>query len=190
MLKKVNGKWPRILAVVAALGIITLLAGAVYAQDVIKIVVNGNALSSDVPPQIIDGRVLVPMRTVADALGATVDWDDSSRSVIITQNPPQTIIVNGEQTTWPFWYENGSLYLEYHDAIALLRMVFSSSMYGIGYSVANNYLTINSGVYTVPWVKKGNYDVISITYIHNMWNFINFKFDPQTGNLTLSSPGS
>lgn len=174
-----------------ALGIIVLLAGAGYAQDVIRIVVNGNEVSSDVPPQIVDGRVLVPLRTVAEALGAQVNWDAASQSVIVTQSSPQTLVVNGEQTTWPFWYENGSLYLEYHDAIALLRMAYPSSMYSIGYSVANNYLTINSGVYTVPWVKKGNYDVISITYIHNIWGFINFTFDPQTGNLTLlSSTGS
>jgi hypothetical protein len=191
MFKKVNGKWPWILAAVVALGIIVLLAGAGYAQDVIRIVVNGNEVSSDVPPQIVDGRVLVPLRTVAEALGAQVNWDAASQSVIVTQSSPQTLVVNGEQTTWPFWYENGSLYLEYHDAIALLRMAYPSSMYSIGYSVANNYLTINSGVYTVPWVKKGNYDVISITYIHNIWGFINFTFDPQTGNLTLlSSTGS
>jgi hypothetical protein len=187
MLKKVNGKWPWLLAAVISLGIIVLLAGAGYAQNVIGIVVNGNEVTSDVPPQIVDGRVLVPLRAVAEALGANVDWDAASQSVIVTQNFPPTIIVNGEQTTWPFWYENGSLYLEYHDALALLRMAYPSNMYSIGYSVANNYLTINSGVYTVPSVKKGNYDVISITYIHNIWNFINFTFDPQTGNLTLLS---
>jgi hypothetical protein len=177
----------------AALGIIVLLAGTGYAQNVIGIVVNGNQVSSDVPPQIVDGRVLVPLRTVAEALGATVNWDSASQSVIVTQNMPQTvnapptIIVNGEQTTWPFWYENGSLYLEYHDAIALLRMAYPANNYSIGYSIANNYLTINSGVYTVPWVKKGNYDVVSITYLHNIWNFIDYSFDPQTGKLTLTS---
>jgi hypothetical protein len=187
MFKKVNGKWPWLLAAVIALGFIVLLAGAGYAQDAIRIVVNGKEVTGDVPPQIVDGRTLVPLRTVADALGAKVDWDAASRSVIITQNASQTLKVNGEQTTWPFWYENGSLYLEYHDAVALLRMARSSTMYSINYSLENHYLTINDGVYSVPSVKEGNYDVISITYIHNIWNLINFSFDPQAGSLTLLS---
>jgi hypothetical protein len=191
MFKQVNRKWPWLLAAVVALSFIVLLAGAGYAQDAIRIVVNGKEVTGDVPPQIVDGRTLVPLRTVADALGAQVDWDAASNSVIITQNTSQTLIVNGEQTTWPFWYENGSLYLEYHDALALLRMSRPSTMYSMGYSIENHYLTINSGVYTVPSVKEGNYDTISITYIHNIWNVINFRFDPQTGSLTLlSSTGS
>lgn len=182
-----HGKWPWLLAAVVALGIIVLLAGAGYAQEAIRIIVNGQAVTSDVPPQIVDGRTLVPLRTVAAALGAQVDWDAASNSVIITQSAPQTLKVNGEQTTWPFWYENGSLYLEYHDAMALLRMAYPSTMYGIGYSLENHYLTINSGVYTVPTVKEGNYDTISISYLHTIWNLINFNFDPQTGSLTLLS---
>jgi hypothetical protein len=186
-----SGKWPWLLIAVVALGFTVLLAGAVHAQDAIKIVVNGQEVTSDVPPQIVDGRTLVPLRTVADALGAQVDWDAASNSVIVTQDASQTIKVNGEQTTWPFWYEDGNLYLEYHDAMALLRMAHSSTMYSIDYSLENHYLTVNDGVYTVPSVKEGNYDVISITYIHSLWNLIDFSFDPQTGSLTLlSSTGS
>ena len=186
-----NGKWPWLLAAVVALGFILLLAGAGYAQDAIRIIVNGQEVTGDVPPQIVDGRTLVPLRTVADALGAQVDWDAATQSVIITQNTPQTLKVNGEQTTWPFWYEDGNLYLEYHDAMALIRMALPSTMYSVDYSLENHYLTISSGVYSVPSIKEGNYDVISITYIHNIWNLINFSFDPQTGSLTLlSSTGS
>jgi len=185
-----QGKRPWLLAAVLALGFIVILAGAGYAQEAIRIVVNGKEVTGDVPPQIVDGRTLVPLRTVADALGAQVNWDAASNSVIITQNAPLTLTVNGEQTTWPFWYQNGSLYLEYHDALALLRMAYPSTMYSIGYSLKNHYLTINSGVYTVPSIKEGNYDAISISFIHNIWNSINFSFDPQTGNLTLISTGS
>lgn len=49
----------------------------------IKLIVNGNEVQCDVPPQNIGGRVLVPARFVAEALGATVDWDGATQSVIV-----------------------------------------------------------------------------------------------------------
>jgi hypothetical protein len=36
-----------------------------------------------VPPQIIDSRVMVPIRAISEALGCQVTWDFSSRSVVI-----------------------------------------------------------------------------------------------------------
>ena len=41
------------------------------------------------PPQIINGRVMVPARFVAEPLGAKVEWDERSRTVIIL-SPLQT----------------------------------------------------------------------------------------------------
>lgn len=52
----------------------------------LKIYVDGKLVTPDVPPQIIDGRTLVPIRFIAQALNATVSWDDASRKVIITTN--------------------------------------------------------------------------------------------------------
>ena len=49
----------------------------------ITIVINGKALQTDVPPQIIDGRTMVPIRVVGEALGAHVAWDGTSRTVSV-----------------------------------------------------------------------------------------------------------
>lgn len=38
----------------------------------------------EVPPQIINSRTLVPVRTVCEVFGCTVKWDNSTRTVIIT----------------------------------------------------------------------------------------------------------
>ena len=46
--------------------------------------VDGNKLTIDVPAQIRNGRTLVPVRAISEALGCSVDWDDSSKTVIIT----------------------------------------------------------------------------------------------------------
>lgn len=45
---------------------------------------NGNGIILDVPPCIVDGRTLVPIRAVSSSLGAKVEWDGSKRAVYIT----------------------------------------------------------------------------------------------------------
>lgn len=47
---------------------------------------NGNQLYFDVPAQIINGRAMVPMRTIFEALGASVYWDNGNKKVIATKN--------------------------------------------------------------------------------------------------------
>lgn len=48
--------------------------------------VNGSPISLDVPPQIINGRTLVPIRFVSENLGADVGWDNDTRTVTITMD--------------------------------------------------------------------------------------------------------
>jgi len=68
----------------------SLLTSAVAFADLpIKLIVNGKQIQSDVPPQIINGRVLTPARPLAEALGAKVTWDSASNSVIVTSNAGQ-----------------------------------------------------------------------------------------------------
>ncbi len=43
-----------------------------------------HTVSLEVPPRIMGGRVLVPLRFVSEALGDRVDWDETSRTVRIT----------------------------------------------------------------------------------------------------------
>jgi len=50
----------------------------------LKIVVNGSTLISDKEPFIVDGTTYVPIRLVAEATGATVDWDAAGGRVVIT----------------------------------------------------------------------------------------------------------
>lgn len=47
----------------------------------ITVTLDGEALSFDVPPQIIDGRTMVPMRAIFEAMGAEVDWDGQTQSI-------------------------------------------------------------------------------------------------------------
>ncbi|OPX86739.1 MAG: hypothetical protein A4E53_02771 [Pelotomaculum sp. PtaB.Bin104] len=42
----------------------------------------------EVPPKILNGRTMVPVRFVVESLGAKVDWDEASRSVLIATSGP------------------------------------------------------------------------------------------------------
>ncbi|QPQ32422.1 copper amine oxidase N-terminal domain-containing protein [Lysinibacillus sp. JNUCC 51] len=57
---------------------ITLVVGSKTAT------VNGQKITLDVPPQIINGRTLVPLRFISEALGAKVDWNNKTKTVSIT----------------------------------------------------------------------------------------------------------
>ncbi|GAA0356595.1 copper amine oxidase N-terminal domain-containing protein [Bacillus horti] len=48
-----------------------------------KIIVNGNPIASDIPPQIIQGRTMVSVRTISEALGAKASWDQANRRVTV-----------------------------------------------------------------------------------------------------------
>ncbi len=50
-------------------------------QPEIRVMLNGEEIAFDVPPQIIEDRTMVPLRAIFEALGATVTWDAQSRTV-------------------------------------------------------------------------------------------------------------
>ncbi|NLY43226.1 MAG: copper amine oxidase N-terminal domain-containing protein [Clostridiaceae bacterium] len=47
---------------------------------------NGKEIILDVPPKLLNGRTLVPVRAVAESFDANVQWDGTTRTVIITTN--------------------------------------------------------------------------------------------------------
>jgi hypothetical protein len=47
----------------------------------ISVFVNGVLQTYSTPPIIVNGRVMVPMRGIFESLGATVDWDDQTKTV-------------------------------------------------------------------------------------------------------------
>lgn len=53
----------------------------VHCEDEIKVLLDGAQLEFEVPPQIIDGRTLVPMRAIFEALGSQITWDGDTQTV-------------------------------------------------------------------------------------------------------------
>ena len=62
-------------------------------------------LSFDTPPRIIDGRTMIPIRFLFETMGASVDWDDGTKTVVISNDKTKisvtvgndTALVNGEE---------------------------------------------------------------------------------------------
>ena len=48
-------------------------------------ILNGEELSFDVYPRIYNGRVLVPLRAIFEAMGAKVNWDNNAKTVTATK---------------------------------------------------------------------------------------------------------
>ena len=69
------------ISVILMVSFFTIIA---FANSTIKLIVNGSEIKPDVPPQIINGRTMVPIKWVAEALGAEVEWDGNNRIVKLT----------------------------------------------------------------------------------------------------------
>jgi len=67
--------------------VILLLSGTAYASFVATveypIMVNGSAMTFDVQPVNIDGRTLLPLRAVSEAVGVPIEWNEAKRQVEI-----------------------------------------------------------------------------------------------------------
>ncbi len=68
----------------AILAAVLFVSVAAFAGSPVRLFVDGREMKLDVPAQTVDGRTLVPVRWVGEALGAGVSWDSEGNSVHIT----------------------------------------------------------------------------------------------------------
>ena len=68
--------------VVGVLVFASLLTGGLsFADNSITVQLDGKTLVFDVQPQIIGGRTMVPLKTIFESLGATVEWNNGTKTV-------------------------------------------------------------------------------------------------------------
>ncbi len=91
---------------------VNIEAGFKKAKEEVKIVltvgsniatVNGETITTDVAPVIVNGRTMLPIRFIAEALGAEVEWVETERKVIITKGDTNIVIFIGSE----YAYING-----------------------------------------------------------------------------------
>lgn len=81
----------------------TLTYGPETAAEVVNVFLNGELMVSDLPAVSltvdgVDGRTMVPVRPIAEALGAVVDWDGAARQVRIAAGGDTVVLTLGEPT--------------------------------------------------------------------------------------------
>ena len=101
MMKKVLSM---LLVVIMTMSMISVTS--VMASD-INVTIDGKVQSYDVMPVIENGRTLVPMRAIFEALGAEIKWDDATKTVTGTKGDVSVVLtigntlakVNGNEVT-------------------------------------------------------------------------------------------
>jgi len=80
-----------------------VLSMAAFAAD-ITVTLNGEAIDfADQAPEIVEGRTLVPLRAIFEALGASVEWDQATKTVTSSMDDVTVKLTIGDNTL----YRNG-----------------------------------------------------------------------------------
>ena len=89
-----------VIPVIAAFPLLLPSAYAMRGEEVeISVTVGGEKLVfEDQKPVIINGRTLIPVRSVMEALGAQVEWRDEEKSAVVTKGDVALTLVIGENT--------------------------------------------------------------------------------------------
>ena len=90
--------------VVPLLAVLLTLTTALAGSE-ITVLIDGEQIEFEVPPQIMNGRTMVPFRAIFENLGAEVDWDNDTRTaigikddvVVEAQIGNTTMCVDGEE---------------------------------------------------------------------------------------------
>jgi hypothetical protein len=81
----------------AALAFAAVAASAQSDQPEIRVVIDGHTLQfADQQPMENDGRVLVPMRGIFEKLGASVEWERSTQTIVARKNDLRVKISIGQ----------------------------------------------------------------------------------------------
>ncbi|RJQ31962.1 MAG: copper amine oxidase N-terminal domain-containing protein [Peptococcaceae bacterium] len=116
-------------------------------EDGIKVFCDGLKIVFDVPPVIKEGRTLVPVRALTEALGATVDWNAETRVVTIIKGDITVVltiddeiaVVNGREV--PLDVPAG---IENSRTVVPLRFVSETFDLKVQYYAEGGIVTINS----------------------------------------------
>lgn len=81
----------RMIVFIATLSASICITGAVFASKNIKLVVNGQEVNPKVPLQLVDGNTVGSIRQIAEALGASVEWNDTDQTIEVGDREKQEL---------------------------------------------------------------------------------------------------
>jgi len=73
----------KLIALTVMLLLSVSIISTAFAASPIKLIIGGKEIAADVLPQIVNDRVLVPIRVISENLGAKVEWNEKTRTVTV-----------------------------------------------------------------------------------------------------------
>ena len=145
----------------------------VSAADDITVILNGQKLEFDVPPQLMNDRTMVPMRAIFEALDTTVYWNDSNETVSAYSSVSGTIVLPIGGTTATV---NGEAYeldqpavLKDGRTLVPIRFVAESLGATVGWIDATQTVTIDRALSTDNADTFTRYYPVSDCYDLGVW---------------------
>lgn len=92
-------------------GVVTLIKGTNSVVVVIGdpvIMINGSPLRMDAVPVAAKGRTFLPVRYIAEAFGCEVNWNKTSRTVLLSLTDQTSTIETGNQVTFKWTYRGSN----------------------------------------------------------------------------------
>lgn len=119
-----------------------------FANNEIKLWIDGNYVESDVAPFIEESRTLVPLRVISENLGLDVKWLPEEKQVIISQGEDYFVFLIGEN-----FYSKGDLKMEMDAAPKIvadrtfvpIRVIAELFNKEVNWDNANRTVVIGSG---------------------------------------------
>ena len=141
-----------------------------------EVIINGESRPLDVPPEIYQGHVVVPVRVISEGMGAYVQWVPDQR-VVVVRYLPATPPPAPEVTAAPV--PEATLAPTPEPTLAPYKDIFIAGDYIIAPKVYNEFSPGNSGksgsyavrgawefnAFNIPWMLEG--DFRQYQYPHN-----------------------
>lgn len=110
-MKKRNNlfKWRLLVMLIMVFTLTIFIAPVATADSSIKLMVDGQDITSSVAPLIVNDRTLVPIRMVAEQLGAQVIWNNDERTVYITKGNIK-VLLRIDSNLIEYNNDNGKVY--------------------------------------------------------------------------------
>ncbi|GIP20232.1 family 10 glycosylhydrolase [Paenibacillus sp. J22TS3] len=86
------------LMLLSVLSLSSLSPSALAKSSTITMLLDGQPLTSDVPPYLKSGFTMVPVRVITEGLGASVDWKPSTNTATISKDSDTIILQAGKKT--------------------------------------------------------------------------------------------
>ncbi len=120
-------------------------------NDAIRVLVEGKHISFDVEPKVVNGRTIVPLRAIFEALGADVNWNDRTKTVIAKHGSDVITIKIGSKKAY-LNYEVIDLdvpaVIYEGRTLVPVRFISESFGYGVQWDGSTRTVSINSKDFT------------------------------------------